>query len=339
MRPFRMIGGPSSSVEETAARWVIEERAGLSVRRSATLDAWLEACLDHQVAFEQARLADEAMGRHGAEPEMMALREAALGARPVRLGLPPVLMAAALGCLALLGAIGLWAIQRPTLAPGPAPVQPAEIYQTAIGERSTISLPDGSVATLNTASRMEVAYTSGEGRIRLLDGQAVFTVAHGRSTPFRVYARDRVITATGTQFEVLISQGAVRVALIEGAVRVTAATAATAGEQGETLAPGEVLVGEPDGRVRIRSENVARLTDWRSGLVSFEETPLDQAVAEINRYSRTPVVLGDAQAARRRLSGTFRTGEPERFARTAGEVLSLDVSSEDGTIVLTSPGA
>lgn len=345
-----MIGARISShaarpAAEVAAAWVLEEETGLSLARNGLLEAWLAESEDHVAAYHQARFAYDAVGRQGPELEMMALREAALRARPERFGLPSALIAASVVAVAVVGMGGWWVIHRAPAAPGLAPTSTvaadarAARYQTAVGERSTVTLPDGSLMTLNTASLAQVAYDRSERGVRLLAGQAMFTVAHDRAAPFRVYAGDRVITATGTAFEVYLDGDRVRVALLEGSVTVAprSRSAATPLSAGETLSAGEVLTAAPDTPTRVRSEDVERLAGWRGGLVAFDDTPLIEAVREINRYTTKPIVVADAAAGRNRVSGTFRVGEPDRFARTMSELFPVEqTSSVDGRSVLSS---
>lgn len=330
------------SVREIAAAWVLEEEGGLSLSRNAMLEAWLAEAEEHLSAYEAARFAHDAVGRQGAALEMMALRDAALRARPDRRGFPQGLIAAGVALVLAVSASGWWAVDRARPSGGAPPEERAELasagrYETAVGERSTVNLPDGSSMTLNTATVTQVDYTAHERGVVLLTGQAVFTVAHDRPTPFRVYAGDRVITATGTAFEVYLENGTVRVSLLEGAVKVSrrgpAGAAPSAAE--DELTAGEILVAAPNGPTRVRSADVARLSSWRAGLVSFDDAPLSEAVREINRYSARPIVLADAAAGRHRVSGTFRTGEPERFARTVSELFPLQLEpSADGRFLL-----
>lgn len=333
---------PSRSVEETAAAWVLEEQAGLSLQRNGLLEAWLGQDQDHVEAYHRARLAYEAVGRQGPEIEMMALREAALRARPERFGMPGGLIAAGIAALAVVGAGGWWILEGAALGLRSSPVIAEQRgiarYQTAVGERSTVTLPDGSVMTLNTASVAQVAYVDGERGVRLLAGQAMFTVAHDRRAPFRVYAGDRVITATGTAFEVYLTGDRVRVALLKGSVSVAPrGRPLTPTSAEETLSPGEVLTVSPGQPTRVRTEDVEQLSGWRGGLVAFHDTPLSEAVDEINRYTTQPIALVDAAAGRHRISGTFRVGDPERFARTVTELFPVALtSSADGRSMLVS---
>lgn len=338
---------PDKPVDEIASAWVLEEHAGLTLHCSGLLDAWLAEADEHVAAYERARFALHAVERQRAELEMMALREAALRARPERFGLPPALIAAGVAALMVAGIAGWWMMDLAPLSMGWAASTGiagdprVARYATAVGERSTVTLPDGSIMTLNTSSVAQVAYDGSERGVRLLAGQAMFTVAHDRSPPFRVHAGDRVITATGTAFEVYLDGDRVRVALLEGTVRVALRRRPmpSLSSTDETLSAGEVLIAAPDTPTRIHSENVERLAGWRAGLVAFDDTPLTEAVKELNRYTTRPIILADAEAGRHRVSGTFRVGEPDRFARTMSELFPVDLTySVNGRYVLSSRG-
>jgi Fe2+-dicitrate sensor, membrane component len=56
----------------------------------------------------------------------------------------------------------------------------------------------------------------------------------------------------------------------------------------------------------------------------FDATPLNQVLSEINRYSRTKVVLGDASLANVPIGGNFLAGgDTEEFLETLMAVLPL----------------
>jgi transmembrane sensor len=52
---------------------------------------------------------------------------------------------------------------------------------------------------------------------------------------------------------------------------------------------------------------------------------LARAAETINDGSRIKLVIADPQVAQLRLSGRFRQGDADRFARTAADLLSLRV--------------
>jgi transmembrane sensor len=338
----------AESSEEIAAAWALEQQKGLSPRRRAKRDAWLREHLDNPHRLRAAESALGLLDRHAGQPEILALRSAALAARPERQHVQGRVFAATLGGVLVAGLV-IWGLYfrsdapenlaasgEPALAADPrAPT--LSRYSTSIGERSTIPLPDGSTVVLNTASTAEVLYTAAERKVRLLQGQALFTVAHGQSAPFRVYAGDRVITALGTVFDVRLEGPRVEVGMLEGTVRVDSRDPERAGSvaTGQVVSAGETLVASAAEPIRIRTADVERTASWRSGLLMFDDTPLDVAVAEVNRYTTSSLVLADAAAATYRVTGTFRVGEPERFARTMTELFPLELArSDDGRVVL-----
>ena len=95
-------------------------------------------------------------------------------------------------------------------------------YATAIGKQSAIPLADGSVIHLNTNSQVEVDYSKGYRNIRLVQGEAHFTVAKNKNLPFRVYAGKRRVEAIGTAFSVHLREKDIDVLVTEGTVELAA---------------------------------------------------------------------------------------------------------------------
>ena len=71
----------------------------------------------------------------------------------------------------------------------------------------------------------------------------------------------------------------------------------------------------------------------------FRNQSLREAVAEMNRYRVSPILLSDEASGELRISGTFRLDSPERFAETLTELFPLELAySEDGSILLSPAG-
>src|SRR5690606_34875559 len=122
-----------------------------------------------------------------------------------------------------------------------------------------------------------------------------------------------------------------KVALVEGRVRVRKASAAPAAPAAQvTLAPGERLEARPARPMRVQNVDVARETSWRSGVLVFDETPLAEAAAELNRYSTDRLVIDDPAIATFLVSGVFKTGDIRRFARTVEEILPVRLDARAG---------
>lgn len=242
---------------------------------------------------------------------------------------------AALALLVILG-VAVWALVAP-LAPRPNPTASADetsaTYVTAVGERSTLTLNDGSQVELNTSSRLSVEFGPDLRRVTLRDGQALFDVAHDPDRPFVVEAGSHRVVALGTSFDVRRNAGSVQVTLIEGSVRVEESTTTRA--RATRLDPGQQFVAADDG-AEVRSARVEQVTSWRDGRLIFSDEPLGHAVAEVNRYSTRKIVLADPELAALRLSGVFRTGRPDSFVDAVTSYFSITSSrsSPDGDLVL-----
>ena len=165
---------PAVTPREAAADWLERREQGpLSPHDEARLSAWLSADARHAAAYAEMSRVYAMTDEHAAAPEIRDLRQAALACR--RPDRRPVWGAAAAAGLAL--AVGLaWSsgagVGEPSLNPSPiariaetlrASADPdSAVHRTRVGERLTLNLPDGSVATLNTDSVLKVAYQDGE---------------------------------------------------------------------------------------------------------------------------------------------------------------------------------
>lgn len=340
--PIRRRGSPSA-IAETAAYWVLrQEDSGLCESDEERFAAWLAEDLAHVEAYEDAIWALDVVAHHAGEAPIRALRETALTARGAPLQLR--WLGAGAGALAASFAAFLIFLGQP-FAPDTATQDSSGVsatadpnnatYRTQIGERLAVTLPDSSVVTLDTDSEVRVAYSAGERTLNLLRGQALFEVAHGRPRPFRVTAAGREILAVGTAFNVRIDGVDLRVALLEGTVKVRSSTSSAGG--GEiTMRAGETLQTS-DAGTAIRAIDVGQMANWRSGELVFNDARLADAVAEINRYTLQPITVEGSTVGNYRISGVFRTNDPERFSRAMSEILPVEfVRHEDGALALRS---
>src|SRR5690606_3454775 len=132
----------------------------------------------------------------------------------------------------------------------------------------------------------------GERRIELAEGQALFEVAHNPARPFVVSTTDASVTAVGTVFEVRRVGSETRVVLVSGAVDVAQAVAPGAPQRLQPNQQSAIRAGKS----KVSAVNAQTATSWIDGELTFMDTPLADAVAEVNRYLAAPIIL-DAPAA------------------------------------------
>ena len=189
------------------------------------------------------------------------------------------------------------------------PAQPEQHFATAVGERRTLTLDDGSVALLDTDSALTVRYSRLRRDVTLERGRAQFSVAHQPQRPFLVHTDLGTVRAIGTHFQVRKRADSVEVMLMEGVVEVSAATG-DGKTRVTTLAPGEQLDLDADGRSNKHAFDAAIARSWTEGQLVFRNRPLAQVVEEMNRYNTVKIRLGQPALNELKISGQFYGNDP-----------------------------
>ena len=145
-------------------------------------------------------------------------------------------------------------------------------------------------------------------------------------------AGDTRVTALGTRFDVRRSGAGARVILVDGQVAVRHDMDRPAQW---SLTPGQQVVTSAR-QPRVMTTDVAAATSWTVGRLTFENTPISVAVAEVNRYSLEPIEVQDARVSEIRVSGVFNAGDIDGFVAALTDLYPLQASrSDDGRIVLS----
>lgn len=331
--------GPSQSAEGAAAYWCAREHSGaLSRQEQEARERWLDESPEHRKSYERAGELWSGLGELAAHEEMRKLRQAALEARPsTRTGLPRKwAVAAGVMGVSLIGALAFRlhdGMRSPSSATAlPSVTRDANHHLTAVGERSTFTLKDGSVVTLNTDSELWVRFNEGERLVEMTRGQGFFSVSQNKQRPFVVLAGGQRITALGTAFDVRVGHDAVQVVLVEGRVAVNAVEASTHRVE---LQPGERFVSASGKTTSVTRANLDASTSWRSGRIVFSNTSLADAVAEVNRYTPQRIAIADQGIGELQISGTYRVSEVERFPHALAAYYPLTVDTlPSGDVVL-----
>lgn len=218
----------------------------------------------------------------------------------------------------------------------------AETYATARGQLLDVTLPDGSLLKLDTATRAEVTLYRDRRLVRLAEGQAMFTVTPDTSRPFDVLTGRMQVTVVGTRFSVRntrsgLHQEGVGVQVEEGRVRVTMLDQGQPVAAPVLLTAGQYVQSAADGRLlAVQQQSASGAMSWREGRVDFERTPLAQALAEFERYGATRLVIRDPQVAALRVNGSFDLRHAEAFSKTLPLVLPVQLSVRDGQTEIVS---
>lgn len=331
---------PERALRRVAADWVARSNGELSAVESAELQEWLAADSRHAAAFSDANamwLTLNRPRRSGmARPVLLALDQ---GERRRAHRLKVRTFAAATLSAAAVFAFILFPKDW-------RPVDP--VSRTVAFSPDHQVLPDGSVAELNAGAEIAVAYTAGVRGIRLIKGEALFTVAPDAGHPFVVVAGDIEVRAIGTAFsvrsdseliDVLVTEGRVAVGQLAGAATGETAPLSrsfalelTAGNKAE-IPLNRVAASEWNVRTLGASEIKAALA-WRDKRFEFTQTPLAEALDLFNRQNRLQLSLGDEALRDRRITGIFWSDDPEGFVRLLEAGLDLKAERSFDVVVL-----
>lgn len=212
------------------------------------------------------------------------------------------------------------------------PAYRSEEVATAVGERATWTLGDGSTVALNTGSALRATYHLRSRQLHLVRGEALFTVAHSPLRSFVVRANGVRVNDIGTVFNVRATPDGARVTVVEGLVEVAALRAPHASRLlrgGQAIDVGADPIGQP-----YRAD-AGRAAAWSRGQLRFDATPLDQVVAELNRYRTRQVGVSPALAAVR-ITGQFDIGNTDQLLALLPSLAPVAVErGADGAVEIT----
>jgi transmembrane sensor len=321
-------------IRDLAARWVVRQDRRLTAAEAEELHAWLAADPRHAAALAAAQTSWRtfrelgSIVRHAPEPVIVPSVRTRIHWGVI------VGLAAAVVVLALI------AVDRPRRVTAPAAIRGAA--PAVLNAPATRRLADGSVARLKNDAKIVESFTPNERRVRLVRGEAFFTVAKDAARPFFVEVGEVTVRAVGTAFAVQLESRAVNVLVTEGTVRVTPATPVnkTADEASALVDAGHraVVARENAASVAVTAVSVdemARALAWNVPMLDLAGATLGELVRAFSAQAGRRVEIGDPALAEVRIGGRFPTEDVEGFVRVLEEI--YDVKSErraDGAIVL-----
>jgi transmembrane sensor len=228
-------------------------------------------------------------------------------------------------------AVGVWSFNR------------RQAYSTKKGELRQVVLPDGTVATLNTASLISVKFSRGRRDVSLAGGEVLFDVAKDASRPFYVSAGSTQVRVVGTSFSVTrLKDRPVQVLVREGIVEVSrfgAGPAASVRLVANTRAvDAGAVVADPSTHFsidKVADPELRRQLAWRGGRIEFDGQTLQDAAAEFARYSDVRIVVADPALAREEIAGLYQCTDPVGFAQAVAASLDARAEVVDGQVRIT----
>lgn len=318
---------PLDTATEQAVAWFARLRApDVGDDERCRFEAWIAADPAHAAAYR--RVADfwgsadfgAAVGRQNRPAlfEGVPATSPPRSRRPRRIALYAGAMAAILALVAA----------SPVLT-NSAAVALAD-HRTQTGERRQVALPDGSIATLNTGSAIDVDFADGRRRVTLVAGEAFFDVAADAARPFDVIGGGATARAVGTRFSVRRDGDETAVAVTEGVVAVSGRTDGAA----KRLTAGQRVAVRGGAVGAVAGFDAGTALAWRQGRFVFENRPLAEVAAELDRHHPGAIVVAGNALKARRLSGNYRLEDTAEVARAVARAAGAKISAASDYLLI-----
>jgi ferric-dicitrate binding protein FerR (iron transport regulator) len=178
------------------------------------------------------------------------------------------------------------------------------VFETPRGEKSMVTLPDGTEVWLNANSRLIYNSFSDRHRQVELRGEAFFKVAHNENAPFVVKTNECDVKVLGTTFNVMAYDefGRKEITLLNGKVNVYM----DGSEQ--LLKPGQALILK-NHHSEVVEVNTAEASAWVDNKFNFRNIPLSELIKRLENWYDVDITLENRSGKDVSFSGTFKNEE------------------------------
>lgn len=229
-------------------------------------------------------------------------------------------------------------------------------YSTKIGEQKTITLSDNSIVTLNTSTVLLVDFNEQVRQLTLERGEAYFYVAKEPERRFSVSLGEHQVSALGTEFNIKREPEGFTVAVLEGVIALH--------QKDESIAKNlPILIKSEDNKEVTRDANqqthlkagwvakvndkhkikgitskdaVAKLDDWRDGVIDFKGEPLYKVIKELNRYVQRKILIEDDRIINLKIFAVFHVDDIDSALLGLTKVIPIKIQYQFDRVSLIS---
>jgi ferric-dicitrate binding protein FerR (iron transport regulator) len=236
-----------------------------------------------------------------------------------------------------------------------------------LGSQSHVELPDGSVVTLNAGSNLHYRTSYGQASREVwLEGEGYFNVVKNASKPFIVNAKDVIIKALGTEFNVKAypEENTIQTTLVNGLVTVKQMNT-TDNSQEITLKPKQTVTfyeqtttinaildeaeaqpaanPQPDQTIKTTIEKVELknnisteiYTSWKDPRWVIESEPMSDLAVKLQRRFDVQIIIADDVLKQYPFNGTLTDETLEQVLEIMKSIAPINYSLRKKTVTLT----
>lgn len=189
-----------------------------------------------------------------------------------------------------------------------------------IGKDYKITLSDGTEVWLNSATTLQFPFRfTGKTREIIINGEAYLKVARHVRQPFLVHTKHGTVQVLGTSFNINdYDSGVVKVALVEGAVRLKA------GDRDVAIKPGKEAVYIVNKGIKVQAFDEEDVLAWRSGKYYFYDATLQEIISVLPRWYGIRVVIDNPSLSRERFTGMMDRNKPvQKFLDALSKTMKI----------------
>ncbi len=209
-------------------------------------------------------------------------------------------------------------------------------YQTGYAQVLPVTLPDGSTATLNANSRLQLLRPwlgrfMDRERLVWLQGEANFKITHQpNNQPFVVRTDNPLdVVVLGTEFAVTARPLRFRVALHTGKVILRAYNGRA--QHPLALRPGDVFSQTRQQKARLQHRQpTQRLVTWQDHEFIFDHTSLPDVLTMVDEQFGVSVQLAHDSLAKAQITGRFRAREADELLLAITTVTGYRLVEQNG---------
>lgn len=161
------------------------------------------------------------------------------------------------------------------------------------GQKSKITLPDGSKVWLNSESRIEYPSEFEEKRVISLVGEAFFEVTENTEMPFQVSSRGIITIALGTSFNIRAFEGHnIEVGLVTGKISVETKKKSTVPKVFANPGQRVIYDGYEQG-LQVSSYNNLDFMKWTNRIIVFKKASFPEIIEKLERWYDVDITVNN----------------------------------------------
>lgn len=204
-------------------------------------------------------------------------------------------------------------------------------YAVKLGEHAKITLSDGTQIWLNAGSLIKYPKEfKGDTREVYLTGEAFFDVAKDKKHPFIIHTDKMDTKVLGTSFNVQAypDQTTQEVSVLTGRVNVKS----TVTDENVYVTPGQkVIFKSKNNKLQaFKDVPVNTISLWRKNIIVFEDTPLPEVVATINRNFNVAIEIKNKNLNTLKINAYFKELSADQVLGLVCNIINAEYKVEDG---------